>query len=39
MRILLAEDDVTSRTVLALVLKNNGYEVVETRNGGEAVTQ
>ena len=36
MRILLAEDDVTSRTVLALVLKNNGYEVVETRNGGEA---
>ncbi|MCX6865319.1 MAG: response regulator [Verrucomicrobia bacterium] len=36
MRILIAEDDVTSRTVLALVLKRNGYEVMETRNGREA---
>lgn len=36
MRILIAEDDLTSRTMLAAVLRKNGYEVVETCNGGEA---
>jgi len=36
MRILIAEDDVTSRLVLAGVLKKNGHEVVETVNGAEA---
>ena len=35
-KILIAEDDVTSRTMLALLLKKNGYEVFETLNGGEA---
>lgn len=36
MRVLIAEDDFTSRTVLASVLKKNGHEVVETVNGAEA---
>ena len=36
MRILIAEDDLTSRTVLAAVLKKQGYEVLETVNGAEA---
>jgi two-component system, cell cycle response regulator len=36
MRILIAEDDFTSRTVLAGVLKKSGHEVVETINGAEA---
>ncbi|MFH0730022.1 MAG: response regulator transcription factor [Pseudomonadota bacterium] len=36
MRILIAEDDFTSRIVLAGVLKKNGHEVVETVNGSEA---
>jgi diguanylate cyclase (GGDEF)-like protein len=36
MRILIAEDDITSRTVLAGVLKNAGYEVEATLNGEEA---
>ena len=36
MRILIAEDDLTSRRVLALVLKKAGHEVVETTNGAEA---
>jgi phosphoserine phosphatase RsbU/P len=36
MRILIAEDDVTSRTMLAAVLKKSGHEVVVTRNGLEA---
>jgi two-component system, cell cycle response regulator len=36
MRILIAEDDHTSRTVLAGVLKKNGHEVVVTVNGAEA---
>jgi len=30
MRILIAEDDLTSRMVLSGVLKKNGHEVVET---------
>ena len=33
MRILIAEDDFTSRTVLSSVLKKSGHEVVETVNG------
>jgi CheY-like chemotaxis protein len=33
MRILIAEDDVTSRTVLAGVLKKGGHEVVEAVDG------
>jgi phosphoserine phosphatase RsbU/P len=36
MRILIAEDDLTSRNMLAAVLKKNGYDVVETGNGAEA---
>ncbi|MFH1114902.1 MAG: response regulator transcription factor [Pseudomonadota bacterium] len=36
MRILIAEDDFTSRKMLAAVLKKNGYAVVETANGAEA---
>ena len=36
MRILIAEDDFTSRTLLAAVLKKSGHEVVETINGAAA---
>jgi PAS domain S-box-containing protein len=36
MRILIAEDDVTSRLALSGVLTNNGHQVVETVNGAEA---
>ena len=36
MRILIAEDDVTSRSMLAAVLKKAGHEVVVTVNGGDA---
>ncbi|MFO7534389.1 MAG: response regulator [Kiritimatiellia bacterium] len=36
MRILIAEDDVTSRSVLTAVLKKQGHEVVATVNGAEA---
>jgi len=36
MRILIAEDDNTSRKVLFTVLKKGGYDVVETVNGVEA---
>ena len=36
MRVLIAEDDFTSRTVLASVLKKSGHEVVETVNGAAA---
>lgn len=36
MRILIAEDDFTSRIALAGVLKKNGHEVVETINGAAA---
>lgn len=36
MRILIAEDDVTFRLVLAGILEKNGHEVVETANGAEA---
>jgi DNA-binding response OmpR family regulator len=36
MRILIAEDDFTSRTVLTGVLKKHGHEVVATVNGMEA---
>ena len=36
MRILIAEDDFTSRAMLTAVLKKSGHEVVETVNGGEA---
>ena len=36
MRILIAEDDFTSRTVLTGVLKKHGHEVVATVNGAEA---
>lgn len=37
MRILIADDDITSRTVLAAVLLKNGHEVVEARDGLEAL--
>ena len=36
MRILIAEDDLTSRVMLAAVLMKSGHEVVETANGREA---
>lgn len=36
MRILIAEDDATSRIVLATALKNEGYDVVSTADGGAA---
>ena len=36
MKILIAEDDNTSRAVLAGVLRKNGYAVTEARHGGEA---
>jgi len=36
MRILIAEDDFTSRTMLAAVLRKGGHEVVEAINGAEA---
>ena len=36
MRILIAEDDLTSRTALAEVLKKQGYEVIVAVNGAEA---
>ena len=36
MRILIAEDDFTSRSMLAGVLKKSGHEVLETVNGAEA---
>ncbi len=36
MKILIAEDDVTSRAVLARVLQNGGHEVVMTADGVEA---
>jgi len=36
MRILIADDDLTSRTVLSDVLKKKGHEVTATVNGAEA---
>lgn len=36
MRILIAEDDLTSRTVLEAVLRKEGHEVVSAVNGAEA---
>ena len=36
MRILIAEDDFTSRTMLTAVLKKSGHEVMETVDGAEA---
>jgi diguanylate cyclase (GGDEF)-like protein len=36
MRILIAEDDLTSRTMLAYVLKTMRHDIVETLNGTEA---
>jgi len=36
MKILIAEDDVTSRRILQAVLKKHGHEVVTTENGREA---
>jgi len=35
MRIVIAEDDFTSRTMLAAVLRKGGHEVVEANNGAE----
>jgi len=37
MRILIAEDDATSRAMLAAVLKKNGYDVCEAADGAEAL--
>jgi DNA-binding response OmpR family regulator len=36
MKILIAEDDLTSRTMLVLMLRKNGHEVIESTNGAEA---
>ena len=38
MRILIAEDDCTSRAILSVILAKNGYEVIETINGAEALS-
>lgn len=38
MKILIAEDDLTSRTVLKAVLEKLGHDVVETNNGRDART-
>jgi CheY-like chemotaxis protein len=38
MRILIAEDDLTSRNILAALLKKKGHEVMETTNGADAWT-
>jgi sigma-B regulation protein RsbU (phosphoserine phosphatase) len=38
LKILIAEDDLTSRTMLHGVLTNWGYEVISTCDGGEAYT-
>lgn len=37
MRILIAEDDWTTRSMLAAVLKKSGYDVVEAEDGAEAL--
>ena len=37
MRILIAEDDATSRTILQAVLKKGGYDVVSRADGLEAL--
>ncbi len=39
MRILIAEDDLTSRAMLSAVLKKGGNEVIETVNGKEALAE
>ncbi|MDD2463178.1 MAG: PAS domain-containing protein [Desulfobulbus sp.] len=36
MRVLIAEDDLTSRLALIGILKKKGHEVIETKDGGEA---
>jgi DNA-binding response OmpR family regulator len=36
MRILIAEDDFTSRNILTAVLRKHGHEVIVTRSGLEA---
>jgi DNA-binding response OmpR family regulator len=38
MKILIAEDDVTSRTMLASVLEKSGFDVTEAVNGKEALS-
>jgi len=37
LRVLIAEDDCTTRKILTGVLKNNGHEVVEAMNGTDAL--
>jgi DNA-binding response OmpR family regulator len=37
MHVLIAEDDLTSRNMLAAILKKQGYEVVATSDGAEAL--
>ena len=39
MRILIAEDDCTSRAILTAFLKKNNYEVIESENGAEALAE
>ena len=36
MQILIAEDDITSRTILAAILKKWGFDPIETEDGGSA---
>ena len=36
MKTLIAEDDLTSRTVLTGILKRNGHEVIAVANGAKA---
>jgi PAS domain S-box-containing protein len=37
MRVLIAEDDLTSRNIITALLEKNGYEVVSAENGAEAL--
>ncbi len=39
MRILIAEDDFTSRNILAALLRKSGYDVIATCNGTEALAK
>lgn len=39
MKILIAEDDIVSRQILAAILKKNGHEVVEVENGFQALEE
>lgn len=39
MRILVADDDLDNRTILEMALRRAGHEVIEAKNGEEALSQ